>query len=81
MGGILKHTIKLLQLNYCGTLVKVIQSCPAFCNPMDCTVHGILHSLLQGISPTQELNPDFPHCRQILYQLSPQGSSVVLGLD
>ena len=27
-------------------------------------------SLLQGIVPTQELNPGFPHCRQILYQLS-----------
>ena len=24
------------------------------------------HALLQGISPTQELNPDLPHCRQIL---------------
>jgi len=31
-------------------------------------------SLLQGIFPTQELNPDFPHCRQILYQVS-QGIS------
>ena len=27
-------------------------------------------SLLQGIVPTQELDPDLPHCRQILYQLS-----------
>ena len=27
-------------------------------------------SLLQGIFPTQVLNPDLPHCRQILYQLS-----------
>src|SRR5574341_1014529 len=27
-------------------------------------------SLLQGIFPTQELNPGLPHCRQILYQLS-----------
>ena len=26
--------------------------------------------LLQGISPTQELNPGLWHCRQILYQLS-----------
>ena len=30
---------------------------------------GIL-SLLQGIFPTQGLNPGLPHCRQILYQLS-----------
>ena len=32
-------------------------------------------SLLQGIFPIQELNPDLPHCRQILYQLSHQGIS------
>src|SRR5574337_649435 len=29
--------------------------------------------LLQGIFPTQGLNPGFPHCRRILYQLSHQG--------
>ena len=27
-------------------------------------------SFLQGIFPSQELNPGLPHCRQILYQLS-----------
>ena len=32
------------------------------------------HFLLQGIVPTQELNPGFLHCRQILYQLSYKGS-------
>jgi len=32
------------------------------------------HSLLQGIFPTQGLNPDLLLCRQILYQLSHQGS-------
>ena len=32
------------------------------------------HSLLQGIFPTQGLNPDLPHCRRILYQLSYKGS-------
>ena len=31
------------------------------------------HSLLQGIFPTQGLNPGLLHCRQILYHLSPQG--------
>ena len=30
------------------------------------------HSLLQGIFPTQGLNPGLLHCRQILYQLSHQ---------
>ena len=32
------------------------------------------HSLLQGIFPTQGSNPGLPHCRQIPYQLSHQGS-------
>ena len=31
------------------------------------------HSLLQGISPAQRLNPGLLHCRQILYHLSHQG--------
>ena len=31
-------------------------------------------SLLQGIFPTQGLNPGLPHCRQILYHLSHKGS-------
>ena len=34
------------------------------------------HSVLQGIFPTQRLNPGFLHCRQILYHLSLQGSPV-----
>ena len=33
-------------------------------------------SLLSGIFPTQELNQGLLHCRQILYQLSYQGSQV-----
>ena len=33
-------------------------------------------SLLQGIFPTQESNRGLLHCRQILYQLSYQGSPV-----
>ena len=35
-------------------------------------------SLLLGIFPTQGSNPGLPHCRQILYQLSPKGSPKVL---
>ena len=31
-------------------------------------------SLLQGVVPTQGLNPGLPHYRQILYQLSHQGN-------
>ena len=32
------------------------------------------HFLLQGIFPTQGLNPGLPHCRQTLYHLNHQGS-------
>ena len=35
-------------------------------------------SLLQGIFPTQGLNPSVPHCRWILYQLSHKGSPRIL---
>ena len=35
-------------------------------------------SLLQGIFPTQESNQDLLHCRQILYQLSYQGSPLFM---
>jgi len=37
-----------------------------------------LSILLQGIFPTQGSNPDLPHCRQILYQLSHKGSPRIL---
>ena len=40
--------------------------------PMDTGVGSL--SLLQGILLTQESNRGLPHCRQILYQLSYQGS-------
>jgi len=50
------------------------------------TVHGILGqnpgvsslSLLQGIFPIQGSNPGLQHCRQILYQLSHQGSALFI---
>ena len=36
------------------------------------------HFLLQGIFPTQGLKPGLPHCRQMLYCLSRQGSPAQL---
>ena len=63
--------------------VKVVQSCPMLCDPMDYTVHGILQARIlkwvvipfsKGIFPTLGLNPGLPQCRQILYQLSHKGS-------
>ena len=35
-------------------------------------------SLLQGSFPTHGSNPDLPHCRRILYQLSHRGSPRIL---
>ena len=77
----------LYHLSYQGSSVKVTQSCLTLCNPMDCTVHGILQArilewaafpFLQGIFPTQGSNPRIPHCRQILYQLSHKASPRIL---
>ena len=39
------------------------------------------HSLLQGIFSTQGSNPGLPHCRQMLYRLSHQGSPVSNSCD
>ena len=39
------------------------------------------HFLLQQIFLTQGLNPDLPHCRWILYQLSFQGSPFFTKVD
>ena len=63
------------------------QSCPALCDPMDCSCQAPLsmafssqeyYSGLPCPSPgallTQGLNPGLLHCRQILYHLSHQGS-------
>ena len=61
-------------------LSLVAQSCPTLCDPMDCSpsgssVHGDspgkntgvgCRALLQGIFPTQGLNPCLTHCCWIL---------------
>ena len=57
--------------------VKVAQSCPTLCDPMAWKSPGQNTgvgscSLLQGILPTQGLNPGLSHCRWILYQLNHQ---------
>ena len=64
----------------CESEVKVAQSCPILCDPMDCPWNfsgqnsGVCSLSLQGIFPTQGSNPGLPHCRWILYQLSYKGS-------
>ena len=65
----------------------VAQSCPTLCNPMDCslsgsTICGILQArILEWVASSFSrgssdpwVEPKFPHCRQILYHLSQQGS-------
>ena len=73
---------------YNALLCLVAQSYLTLCNSMDCSPRGssamgfsrqeywsgLPCPPRQGIFPTQGLNPGFPHCRQILYCLSHQGS-------
>jgi len=73
-------------------LCLVTQSCVTLCNPMDyspagSSVHGDspskstgvgCHAVLQGIFRTQGSKSGLPHCRQIFYHLSHQGSPRIL---
>ena len=66
----------------------VAQSCPILCDPLDSSppgssVHGLLQarilewvsiSFSRGIFPSQGLNLNLLHCKQMLYCLSHQGS-------
>ena len=89
------YSLQYSCLSVSAAAAKSLQSCPTLCNPTDgispgSSVHGDspskstrvdCHALLQGIFPTQELNPSLPHCRQILYHLShgeAQGSRLQL---
>ena len=68
--------VKVLIAQSCLTLCYGLQPtrllCP--CNPLGKNTGGGCHALLQEIFPTQGSNWDLPHCRQILYHLSHQGS-------
>ena len=90
----IKNVIKLKWGNVQnpGCCCSVAQSCLTLCDPMDCSPPGSsvlgdspgqntgvgFHALLQGIFPTQGLNPGLPHCRRILYRLGHQGSPRIL---
>ena len=77
-------SLSLHYLSY-AVLCLVSQLCLTLYDHMDCSppgssVHGdspgknkgvACHTPIQGIFPTQELNPGLPHCRWILYHLSP----------
>ena len=80
----------LILNDYYFALCSAVQPCPALFDSMDCSlpvssVHGDppgknigvgCHALLQGIFPTEGLNPGLPHCRQFLYCLNSQGNPI-----
>ena len=79
------HLYSLEKIGGGGSLVS--KSCPTLATPWTVACQAPLsmrfsrqeywvgcHSLLQGIFPTQESNSGVLHCRQILYQLSYEGS-------
>ena len=80
-----------MDTDYFCYMCLVTQSCRTLCNPVDgsppgSSVHGDspdkstgvdCHALLQGIFPIQGSNPGLPHCRQVLYLLSHQGSPLL----
>ena len=82
--------LDLIKLKSFCTAKKWSESCSVVSDPL--WPHGLFSpwnspnqntgvrslSLLQGIFPTQGSNPGPPHCRQILYQLSHQGSPRIL---
>ena len=84
--------INIFSIYICAVLSHLV--CPTLCDLKDCnppcsSVHGETpgknigvgcHALLQGIFPNQGSNPGLPHCRQILYHLSHQGSPYIFYL-
>ena len=78
------HTLRLTEKSFHKMKGSVVSDClqphglySPWNSPGQNTGVGSL-SLLQGIFPTQELNPGLSHCRQILYQLSHKGSPRIL---
>ena len=82
--GMIRKQLRFLDLLRKGAVkVKVAQSYPTLCDPMELyspwntlgqnTGVGSL-SLLQGIFPTQGSNSGPSHCRATLYQLGHKGS-------
>ena len=77
---------------YTCMCAQSLQSCPTLCDPKGCSTPGSsvsgdsagkntgvdCHALLQGFFLTQGSKPGLLHCRQILYQLSHQGSPRIL---
>ena len=66
--------------------VKVAQSCPTFCDPVDCTVHGILQArILEWVTfsfsrdlPNPGIKPRSPTLQADSLPAEPQGSPRIL---
>ena len=78
-----KKVAKLPNPNPDAQLYPTLQ--PHVCSLPDSIVHGIFpgmntgvgcHFLFQGIFLIQESNPGLLHCRQIIYPLSHEGTSI-----
>ena len=63
--------------------IKVTQSCPTLCDPMDCTVHGILQArILEWVAfpfskdlPNPGIEPRSPTLQADSFPVEPQGKS------
>ena len=64
--------VKIFSLSPISCKVKVTQSCPTLCDPMDFTVHGTLQARIlewvafpfsRGSFQPRGSNPGLPHCR------------------
>ena len=74
-----------ISLYICHSEVKVVQSCPTLCDPMDYTGHGILQArILEWVafsfrgSPNPELEPRSPTLQADSLHLSHKGSPRIL---
>ena len=91
----LECKLKAGDFSLCCACCAQSLSCVQLYDRMDCrlpsfSVHGDspgkntgvgCHALLQGIFPTQGLNPGLPHCRWICYHLSLQGKPKNTGVS
>ena len=67
----LLHSLLFLSISL-KVKVKVAQSCPTFCNPMDCTVYGILQArILEWVA--------FPFSRGSCWPRNPTRVSCIAG--
>ena len=90
-----QESLRTSTLNHQCMHAKSLQSCLTLCDPMDCSPPGSsghgdcpgkntgvgCHALLQGIFPTQRLNPGLLHCRWITAGSEPPGKPKNTGVN